>query len=136
MASEHPLQHAVTHTAPMLVVDDLEASVQFYREKFGFDIQERTPSLVLLSSKTMLLYLITESPPTDDKPNMLLTNTNRNDATAVILVFIVPDCRAVYNALLQLGVEFLAPPHAPPWGGWRCFVRDPSGYLIEIVQEE
>jgi catechol 2,3-dioxygenase-like lactoylglutathione lyase family enzyme len=31
-------------------------------------------------------------------------------------------------------VLFFSEPQAPPWGGLRCFARDPDGYLIEIEQ--
>ena len=42
------------------------------------------------------------------------------------------DARAVYEELRGRGVEFLTPPKSPPWGGWRCFARDPDGYVIEV----
>jgi catechol 2,3-dioxygenase-like lactoylglutathione lyase family enzyme len=32
------------------------------------------------------------------------------------------------------GVEFLAEPYAPPWGGHRCFAVDPDGNLIELEE--
>jgi catechol 2,3-dioxygenase-like lactoylglutathione lyase family enzyme len=46
----------------------------------------------------------------------------------------VKDCAKAYDELRTLGVEFLTPPQRPPWGGWRCFTRDPDGYLIEIEE--
>ena len=67
---------------------------------------------------------------------MTMANTNRDDATGVNLVFRVSDCRAVYEALKEQGVHFLSPPKSPEWGGWRCFLRDPNGYLIEIEQPD
>lgn len=30
----------------------------------------------------------------------------------------------------------LTPPHSPPWGGLRCFAKDPDGYLIELEENE
>lgn len=46
----------------------------------------------------------------------------------------VDDVEAAYRDLSDRGVEFLTPPQRPPWGGLRCFVRDPDGYLVEVEQ--
>lgn len=129
-----PLDGTLLGAATMIVVDDLGASVRFYRDKLGFEVVEEYETIVALSRGPMLLQLFTHSPPTPDKPKLTLANTNTADATSVVLEFIVADCRAAYDELLTLGVEFLTPPQVPPWGGWRCFARDPSGYLIEIEE--
>jgi catechol 2,3-dioxygenase-like lactoylglutathione lyase family enzyme len=128
------LSRLLIHTATMLVVDDLDRSVAYYRDRFGFVVREHESSIALLAFGSMQLYLITESSPTADKPSVTLSNTNTVDRTGVNLVFRVSDCQAVYEDLQQRGVEFLTPPQFPSWGGWRCFARDPDGYLIEIEQ--
>jgi predicted enzyme related to lactoylglutathione lyase len=46
----------------------------------------------------------------------------------------VEDCRAAHEELTKRGLEFLTPPLSPPWGGWRCFLQDPDGYVVEIEQ--
>jgi uncharacterized protein len=116
------------------VTHDLERSVAFYRDRLGFAIQYQEEGIALLEMGSMLLYLIIESPPTSDKPLITLSNTNTEARTSVNLVFRVSDCWAVYEDLRQRGVTFLTPPQQPAWGGWRCFSRDPDGYLIEIEQ--
>jgi catechol 2,3-dioxygenase-like lactoylglutathione lyase family enzyme len=50
----------------------------------------------------------------------------------VILVLMVEDFLAAHEELRDRGVEFLTEPKEPPWGGRRCFLHDPDGYLIEI----
>jgi catechol 2,3-dioxygenase-like lactoylglutathione lyase family enzyme len=122
------------HVATMLVVADLDRSVAFYRDRLGFAVREQHADLALFALGPMLLYLVTHSPPTPDKPGVTLTCTNANDRTAVNLVFRVADCRAAHAELARRGVAFLAPPQSPPWGGWRCFARDPDGYLLEVEQ--
>jgi len=129
-----PLDGNLLAAATMIVVDDLAASVDFYRDKLGFEVVEEYETIVALSRGPMLLQVFTHSPPTPDKPELTLANTNTTDATSVVLEFIVTDCREAYDELLGLGVEFLTPPQVPPWGGWRCFARDPNGYLIEIEE--
>ena len=39
-----------------------------------------------------------------------------------------------YEQLREEGVEFLAEPFSPPWGGARCFAVDPDGYLVELEE--
>jgi catechol 2,3-dioxygenase-like lactoylglutathione lyase family enzyme len=129
-----PLESTLLGAATMIVVDDLALSVKFYRDKLGFEVVEAFDTIVALSRGPMLLQLFTHSPPTPDKPGITLTNSSTGDATSVVLEFIVTDCRRAYDELLDIGVEFLTPPHEPPWGGLRCFARDPSGYLIEIEE--
>ncbi len=122
-------------SAVMLVVDNLDRSVAFYRDGLGFVVHLHEPYIAQMSLGAMRLYLVTESPPTPDKPDMTLRNLNSTGRTSVNLVFHVSDCHAVYTELSRRGVHFLTPPHSPPRGGWRCFARDPNGYLIEIEQE-
>jgi catechol 2,3-dioxygenase-like lactoylglutathione lyase family enzyme len=129
-----PLDGTLLGAATMIVVDDLTASVRFYRDKLGFDVVEQLPTIAALSRNAMLLYLFIHSPPTPDKPGVTLANLNTAAATPVVLDFLVSDCREAYRELRELGVEFLEPPQVPPWGGWRCFARDPSGYLIELEE--
>ncbi len=129
-----PLDATLLDVVTMLAVDDLDASVTFYRDKLGFDIVQYTPSIVALQRRTMLLYVFTNSPPTPDKPALTLVNLNTTEATSVVLDFLVSDCHEAYRELKNLGVDFLTPPQVPPWGGWRCFARDPDGNLIELEE--
>jgi predicted enzyme related to lactoylglutathione lyase len=52
----------------------------------------------------------------------------------VVLVVEVDDARTEYGRLADDGVQFLAEPYEPPWGGCRFFCVDPDGYLVEIEQ--
>ena len=52
----------------------------------------------------------------------------------VVLVLEVEDAAAVHTDLAAAGVQFLAEPYSPPWGGSRFFCVDPDGYLVEIEQ--
>lgn len=118
----------------MLVVADIGQSVDFYTTHFGFTVREQEDYIALLENHGMLLYFVLESEPTPDKPDVALRSLNDALSTSVNLVFRVDDCRKVYQMLSEAGLAFLAPPHSPSWGGWRCFVRDPDGYLIEIEE--
>ncbi|MGH2493957.1 MAG: VOC family protein [Ktedonobacteraceae bacterium] len=118
----------------MLVARDLTESVAFYRDCLQFEVVEESAWIVLLRQGTMFLYLFSQSPPTLDKPDVTLEPLSTPEHTPVILDFQVADCWATYRTLAAKGVVFMTEPHAPPWGGWRCFARDPNDYLIEIEQ--
>jgi catechol 2,3-dioxygenase-like lactoylglutathione lyase family enzyme len=124
----------IVHAATMLAVADLERSVEFYRDRLGFEVRERSPGLALLACGPMLLYLVADSPPTPDKLGVWLSPPADASRTPVNLVFRVADCRVVYERMRVAGVVFLSPPRSPEWGGWRCFGRDPDGYLFEIEE--
>lgn len=124
----------IVHIATMLVVSDIERSANFYTQKFGFTIKEQQDGIILLESGTMLLYLIPKSLPTTDKPTVTLALTNGPDTTSVNIVFRVKNCQKAYEALREKGITFLTPPQSPSWGGYRCFTKDPDGYLIEIEE--
>jgi catechol 2,3-dioxygenase-like lactoylglutathione lyase family enzyme len=128
------LRDHTVQAATMLAVADLDRSLAFYHDRLGFEVRETEPGIALLGHGSMLLYLVADSPPTPDKPGVWLSPPRDADRTPVNLVFRVGDCRAVYAELQSEAVEFLTPPRQPPWGGWRCFGRDPDGYLFEIEQ--
>lgn len=130
----HPLHRHIVDMVTMLVVNDLDQSVAFYRDKLGFEVLEHSASIAGLTNGQMNLDLFTYSPPTPDKPTITLENRNEPGRTSVIIDLLVDDCTAAYEVLLAQGVEFLTPPHEPPWGGLRCFAIDPDGYLIELEE--
>ncbi|MGH2411430.1 MAG: VOC family protein [Chloroflexota bacterium] len=129
-----PLEGSLVHIAPMLAVSDLARSLAFYRDYLGFEVREQEAHIALLVRDTMLLYLVVESPPTPDKPDVTLAAPTTPERTPVCLVLRVTDCLAAHAELSARGISFLTPPRTPPWGGCRCFARDPDGYLVEIEQ--
>lgn len=117
----------------MLAVRDVERSLAFYRDILGFE-QLEYPQIPLLRRGALELFLVEESPPTDDRPGVTLAPPADARRMPVNLVFEVDDVHAEHAALSARGLRFLTPPVQPPWGGWRCFARDPDGYSIEIEQ--
>ena len=118
----------------MLVVRDISVSERFYVQHFGFKVTERLDSLRRLERVGVTIYLVLSGAPTVDKPNVTLAPQPKYEQPAINLIFRVKDVHTVYAHLISTGLQFLAPPTQPAWGGWRCFVQDPDGYLIEIEQ--
>lgn len=131
-----PFEIELKEISTMLVVNDLVKSEMFYKEFLGFETIESIEGLRRLKRDGFFLYLITFSPPTEDKPNLTLVNLNQLDKTNFNIVFRVGDCIKVYKELKEKGMKFLAEPHSPFWGGLRVFAKDPDGYLIEFEQSD
>ena len=129
-----PLDAQLVRFSAMLTVRDIHASEAFYTQRLGFRVTEGMEGMRFLERKGVTLYLVTESPPTPDKPDVTLSPPQQASRPPVNLVFRVADVRATYAALASSGLKFLASPQQPPWGGWRCFAQDPDGYLIEFEQ--
>jgi catechol 2,3-dioxygenase-like lactoylglutathione lyase family enzyme len=45
----------------------------------------------------------------------------------------VADIQACYELWKSRGAEFITEP-LEKYGEWRCYIRDPDGYLIEVGQ--
>jgi catechol 2,3-dioxygenase-like lactoylglutathione lyase family enzyme len=118
----------------MLCVRDLARSVTFYEDVLGFDVRWRWEHIAALELAGHRVYLFLESPPTDDKPRVWLAPQAEPSGGSVILVLRVEDCAAAHERLRERGARFLTPPSTPPWGGSRCFLHDPDGYLVELEQ--
>lgn len=118
----------------LLVVRDLDRSVRFYTDGLGGVVETRWDTYALIRLAGAAIHVATPGDPTPDKPQVSLVAPDPRYATGEVVIS-VPDCRATHSALVTRGVDFLAPPYEPPWGGEvRCFIQDPDGHLIEISQ--
>jgi len=120
----------------ILAVSDFERSVAFYRDAIGFEVETlyENPPYATLTLAGARLSLAEQGHPADDRPGVSLEAPRDRGRQNVLLVVEVEDARAEHERLSRLGVEFLAEPYEPPWGGCRFFCVDPDGYLVEIEQ--
>jgi catechol 2,3-dioxygenase-like lactoylglutathione lyase family enzyme len=126
----------VTRAGTILAVADVARSVAFYRDRLGFAVEAEydDPPYATLALAGTRLSLAEEGHPAEDRPGVTLLAPEDPSRLPVVLVLEVDDCRAAYARLRTEGVGFLAEPYSPPWGGRRCFARDPDGYLVELEQ--
>lgn len=128
---------AVTRAGVILAVSDLARSLDFYRDRLGFDVEAlyEDPPYGTLSRAGTRLSLAEQGHPAEDRPGVNMLAPADPSRLAAILVLEVEDCFRAYNELSDSGVPFLAEPYSPPWGGRRCFAIDPDGNLIELEQQ-
>ena len=120
----------------ILAVADVDRSVAFYRDRIGFDVEALydDPPYATLTLAGARLSLAEQGHPAEDRPGVAMTAPADPGRANVVLVVEVDDARAEHGRLAANGVQFLAEPYEPPWGGCRFFCVDPDGYLVEIEQ--
>jgi catechol 2,3-dioxygenase-like lactoylglutathione lyase family enzyme len=125
-----------TRVGAILAVADVEASVGFYRDWLGFELEASydDPPYATLALAGARLSLAEQGHAAEDRPGVMMVAPEDRSRLQVVPVLEVTDCQASYEELRAAGVEFLAEPFSPPWGGARCFAVDPDGYLVELEQ--
>jgi catechol 2,3-dioxygenase-like lactoylglutathione lyase family enzyme len=126
---------ATTRFGAILAVADVDRAVAFY-ERLGFATEATydDPPYATLSLAGARLSLAEQGHTAEDRPGVALEAPADRTRMNAVLVLEVEDCVAAYDDLRGQGVEFLAEPYSPPWGGHRCFAIDPDGYLVELEQ--
>ena len=120
---------ALTH---FLVSADVERSARFYSEVLGGKlVRAGQPSYVVLANSAVIINV--GGGPTDDKPTVTLETPPDPDHTSSFLNIRVSDIQAVYSEWSARGAQFLTPPKQHKTE-FRCYMRDPDGYLIEVGQ--
>jgi predicted enzyme related to lactoylglutathione lyase len=120
---------ALTH---FLVSADVERSARFYSEVLGGTvIRSGQPSYVVLANSAVIINV--GGGPTDDKPTVTLETPPDPDRTSSFLNIRVSDIQAAYADWSARGAQFVTPPKQHKTE-FRCYMRDPDGYLIEVGQ--
>jgi catechol 2,3-dioxygenase-like lactoylglutathione lyase family enzyme len=127
---------ATTRAGAILAVADVDASAAWYRDRLGAELEAAydDPPYATLTLAAARLSLAEQGHDAEDRPGVTLVAPEDRSRLQVVLVLVVGDCRAAYDELRAAGVQFLAEPYSPPWGGARCFAVDPDGYLVELEE--
>lgn len=125
-----------TRAGAILAVADVGRSVAWYRDRLGFELEAEfdEPPYAIMSLAGTRLSLAEQGHPAEDRPGVAMVAPGDRSRLQAILVLEVSDCRSAYDELRGAGVEFLAEPYSPPWGGARCFAVDPDGFLVELEE--
>jgi len=70
--------------------------------------------------------------PTPDKPEVILETPQDLNRVTSILNLRVADIQAGYKKWRAKGAQFLTEPLDNHGHEWRCYMRDPDGYLIKV----
>jgi catechol 2,3-dioxygenase-like lactoylglutathione lyase family enzyme len=128
-----------------ITVEDLDSAVAFYRDELGLELIERfsvsgegfetgvgvpdaKADFAHLDLGDARLELVAYDPQGENR-----RGGSVNDAGAKHLGIGVESVRAVYESLSD-AVETLSEPQTTASGSIICFVRDPEGNLIELIE--
>jgi catechol 2,3-dioxygenase-like lactoylglutathione lyase family enzyme len=110
-----------------IAVQDLDAVVDFYRDKLGMAFLFRVPDLAFFDCGGIRLMLSRPEKPEFDHPSS-------------IIYFKVDDIHAIYQALHERGVPFDDEPHLianmETYDLWMAFFRDQDKNLLGIMSEQ
>lgn len=119
----------VTH---FLVSNDVAKAAAFYTNVLGGKaVMEGEPTIVKLSNSWIIINV--GGGPTDDKPDVTLAARKDPNTVDMFLNLRVADIQACYSDWKSKGAEFLTEPKEHE-REWRCYVKDPDGYIIEVGQ--
>ena len=114
-------------------ITDVDRSVAFYRA-LGFEEKGRVP----IRDEAVNVFM--NLPDDGDQPRLELTHNFGVDSYEIgsgygHIAIAAPDLDATLERLKQQGIEPERPPYTIRAGGNRlCFVRDPDGYRIELIE--
>jgi catechol 2,3-dioxygenase-like lactoylglutathione lyase family enzyme len=123
------LKFVVTNT---LIVQDIQRSVAFYRDILGATVlREGEPTLLRFGNIWLTINI--GGGPTDDKPEVVASPPRDPNVVSIFLNLRVTDIMRYHELWSSRGAKFITEPkvHATEL---RCYMRDPDGYLIEVVQ--
>ncbi|HKJ94348.1 MAG TPA: VOC family protein [Gammaproteobacteria bacterium] len=115
----------------VLVVDDLERALGFYRDTLGLSVKHRANAFAQLHTGTTRLALFTRDAMSETLHQPL--GAPGPGTPAFELGFKVDDADAAYRELIEAGAPAVTPPETRHWGQRTAYVRDPDGNLIELV---
>lgn len=105
----------------MVLVQDLERALRFYRDVLGFTVQEEQEDWVIFHEGVSLGL----SPEPIPEVSLALN--------AVMVTLIVEDVEACYTELISHGVAFFLPPTSEGGTTFATF-RDTEGNLLQLLQ--
>jgi predicted enzyme related to lactoylglutathione lyase len=119
--------------AHFLTVMDPEKSKEFYAAILGGKlVREQDPCDIRLENS----WIISNSggSPTPDKPEVILETPRDLNRVSSFLNLRVADIQDCYKKWREKGAQFLTEPLDTHGHEWRCYMRDPDGYLMEVGQ--
>jgi len=128
-----PIAHEGFFATHFFTVSDQEKSKDFYVGILGGKvIKPDNPCYIKLANTWIILN--SGGGPTPDKPEVLLETPSNLNRVNSFLNLRVADIWACYKQWGDKGAFFLTEPLDNHGWEWRCYMRDPDGYLIEVGQ--
>ena len=121
-------QSVFLEAAPFLLVDNVMASGEYWRDVLGFNLGRYfgDPAGFVIMQRNTSRVMLRQAPPTA-RP-ALLTNTAKFPEALDVYIW-VSDVAALHEELRQSGADIVNPPEMED-GRREMLVRDLNGYII------
>lgn len=119
-------------TYPLITVKKLAHSRDFFVQQLGMSVVFEASWVVMLARREggpIVLGLMSADHPS--KP----PGPEEFDGKGMILTFQVEDAAAEHERLQAARAPVVYGPATEPWGQKRFMLRDPSGVLIDVVEQ-
>lgn len=119
----------------VLVVGDLDRSLEFYAGILGLPLGHRSGPYAQLATGTTRVALYERSAMGE---TLGLDDIRAPDESApgFEIGFKVVDVDVAFRDLVDAGATPAVTPTTRPWGQRTAYLRDPDGHLVELAQDE
>ncbi|WJS94917.1 VOC family protein [Flavobacterium johnsoniae] len=121
----------------ILYVEDVEESISFYENAFGFSRKFISPDNdygELITGETSLSFASKKLAESNFKDGFIESSLE-DKPFAIEIGFIVENVPEVLQKATSFGAVIVSEPVEKPWGQVVAYVRDLNGFLIEICTE-
>ena len=121
----------------ILYVEDVQKSIEFYENAFGFSRKFITPENdygELITGETTISFASKKLAAQNLKDGFIESNPE-DKPFAIELGFITDNVGELVQKATSFGAVLIKEPTQKPWGQIVAYVRDLDGFLIEICTE-
>ncbi|UCA61623.1 VOC family protein [Chryseobacterium rhizoplanae] len=121
----------------ILYVENVESSMNFYKNTFNAEIKFITPDKdygELITGETTLSFASVELAGSNIKKGFLLSNTEEKPF-GIELGFVTDDVETLVEKAVKNGAVLYEEIAVKPWGQKTAYIKDPDNYLVEICTE-
>lgn len=115
-ATPPPPRATLGEVTPILRVADLDASIAYYVERLGFELQWRADPVASVGR---------------DRTSLMLAEGDQGRPGTWVWVA-ASDVDALYAEFAGRGARLRHPPANYPWGSRECQVTDPDGHVLRF----
>ncbi|AZB27357.1 VOC family protein [Chryseobacterium bernardetii] len=121
----------------ILYVENVESSMNFYKNTFNAEIKFITPDKdygELITGETTLSFASVELAGSNIKKGFLLSKTEEKPF-GIELGFVTDDVETLVEKAVKNGAVLYEEIAVKPWGQKTAYIKDPDNYLVEICTE-
>lgn len=115
-------------------VNDVQKSIEFFENSFGFQRKFITPDFdygELITGETTISFASISLAKGFLKDGFLLSDINKKPF-GIEIGLVTDDVQGYLDKAIKNGAQLVEKPIEKPWGQTVCYVKDPNGFLIEI----